>query len=142
MKLVALFFLTFMFVRSYDLTFAQERTDSKDVKKPEVTKPTDVQKSTDVTKSKNITKTTNVTKIDVTKTPNVKSTDVTKTAVVTAGTGKPVNAVCIVSGKQIDPKITADYKGKTYAFSSKTSLKKFTKDPEKYVAKLEKQKTN
>ena len=142
MKKLALGLLAFVFALSLNLTFAQERTDSKDVKKPEVTKPADTQKSTDVTKSKNITKTPNVTKIDVTKTPNVKSTDVTKIAVVTAGTGKPVNAVCIVSGKQIDPKITADYKGKTYAFSSKTSLKKFTLNPEKYVAKLEKQKTN
>jgi YHS domain-containing protein len=133
MKLVALFFLTFMFVHSYDLTFAQERTDSKDVKKPEVTKPAEIQKTVDVTKSKDIT-----TPIY---TPTQK-TGISKTAVVTKGTGNPVNSVCIVSGKQIDPKITADYKGKTYAFSSKTSLKKFTLNPESYVRRYENQKTN
>jgi YHS domain-containing protein len=139
MKKLALGLLAFVFALSLNLTWAQDKTDSKDVKKPEVTKPTDVQKSTDVTKSKNITKTPNVTKIDVTKTPNVKSTDVTKTAVVTAGTGKPVNTVCIVSGEEFDSKITADYKGKTYAFCCKKCLAKFYKDPEKYVAKFDKQ---
>src|ERR1035437_8703447 len=123
MKKLALGLLAFVFALSLNLTWAQDKTDSKDVKKPEVTKPTDVQKSTDVTKSKNITKTPNV----------------TKTAVVTAGTGKPVNAVCIVSGEEFDSKITADYKGKTYAFCCKKCLAKFYKDPEKYVAKFDKQ---
>jgi len=57
---------------------------------------------------------------------------------VTKGTGKPVNTVCIVSGEEVDGKVLADYKGKTYSFCCKTCLKKFTKDPEKYVAKFEK----
>src|ERR1035437_2110905 len=115
MKKLALGLLAFVFALSLNLTWAQDKTDSKDVKKP------------------------NATKIDVTKTPNVKSTDVTKTAVVTAGTGKPVNTVCIVSGEEFDSKITADYKGKTYAFCCKKCLAKFYKDPEKYVAKFDKQ---
>ncbi len=49
---------------------------------------------------------------------------------------KPVNTVCIVSGEEIDPEITATYNGKTYAFCCKTCLKKFNKNPEKYVSKL------
>jgi YHS domain-containing protein len=57
---------------------------------------------------------------------------------VTKGTGKPVNSVCIVSGEELDAKVTADYNGKTYGFCCKTCLKKFTKDPEKYVTKFEK----
>jgi YHS domain-containing protein len=62
----------------------------------------------------------------------------TAKAEVTKGTGKPVNTVCIVSGEEVDGKTLADYKGKTYSFCCKTCLKKFTKDPEKYVAKFEK----
>ena len=54
-------------------------------------------------------------------------------------TGKFVNKVCIVSHEEIDPKISAEYKGKTYAFCCNTCLKKFKKDPAKYVAKFEKE---
>ena len=133
MNRITLGLLSFAFSLSLNLTFAQERTDSKDVKKPEVTKPAEIQKTVDVTKSKDIT-----TPIY---TPTQK-TFITKTPVVTNGTGTPVNSLCIVSGKQIDPKITADYKGKTYAFSSKTSLKKFTLNPESYVRRYENQKIN
>jgi len=133
MNRLTLGLLSFAFSLSLNLTFAQETTDSKDVKKPEVTKPAEIQKTVDVTKSKDIT--TPVYTL-------TQKTAVTKTAVVTKGTSNPVNSVCIVSGKQIDPKITADYKGKTYAFSSKTSLKKFTLNPESYVRRYENQKTN
>jgi YHS domain-containing protein len=49
---------------------------------------------------------------------------------------KPVNSVCPVSGEEIDSEITATYNGKTYAVCCKSCLKKFNKDPEKYVAKL------
>lgn len=49
---------------------------------------------------------------------------------------KPVNTVCPVSGEEVDNKITSVYKGKTYALCCKTCLKKFNKDPEKYVSKL------
>ena len=76
---------------------------------------------------------------DETNSNNVKKPDVTKSISVTKGTHKPVNSVCIVSGEEFDSKITADYKGKTYAFCCKKCLAKFTKDPEKYVTKFEKQ---
>jgi YHS domain-containing protein len=49
---------------------------------------------------------------------------------------KPVNTVCPVSGEEIDSEITAVYKEKTYALCCKSCLKKFNKDPEKYVSKL------
>jgi YHS domain-containing protein len=49
---------------------------------------------------------------------------------------QPVNSVCPVSGEEIDSEITATYNGKTYAVCCKSCLKKFNKDPEKYVAKL------
>ena len=49
---------------------------------------------------------------------------------------KPVNSVCPVSGEEIDSEITAVYKGKTYAVCCKSCLKKFNKDPEKYISKL------
>ena len=57
----------------------------------------------------------------------------TKTQIVD---NKPVNTVCLVSGEEIDPEITAVYNGKTYALCCKSCLKKFNKDPEKYVSKL------
>lgn len=49
---------------------------------------------------------------------------------------KPVNTVCPVSGEEVDSKVTAVYKDKTYAFCCKNCLKKFNKDPEKYISKL------
>src|ERR1035437_6206573 len=57
----------------------------------------------------------------------------------TKSTHKPVNSLCLVSGEKIDSRITTDYKGKTYAFCCKTCLKKFTKDPEKYILKYDKE---
>ena len=49
---------------------------------------------------------------------------------------KPVNTICPVSAEEIDPEITVKYKDKTYAVCCKSCLKKFNKDPEKYVSKL------
>jgi YHS domain-containing protein len=112
MNKLTLGLLLLAFTVSLNLTFAQDNKDSKDSKK------------TDVTKS------------EVTK-PNVTKTEVTQAVVTAPGTGKPINAVCIVSGEELDSKVTADYKGKTYGFCCKTCLKKFTKDPEKYVTKYE-----
>jgi len=128
MKKSVLVLFVFIFALSLNLTWAQDETNSKDVKKPEVTKPTDIQKTTDVTNPKNITSPV-----------DAKTLQAINNSVVTKGTGKPVNSLCIVSGEKIDSKITADYKGKTYAFCCKTCLKKFTKDPEKYVLKYDKQ---
>jgi YHS domain-containing protein len=123
MNKLTLGLLLLAFTISLNLTFAQDKIDSKDsktIQKTEVTKP-------DVTKS------------EVTK-PNVTKTEVTQAVVTAPGTGKPINAVCIVSGEELDSKVTADYKGKTYGFCCKTCLKKFTKDPEKYVTKYESKK--
>lgn len=49
---------------------------------------------------------------------------------------KPVNSVCPVSGEEVDPEITVTYKDKMYALCCKSCLKKFNKDPEKYISKL------
>ena len=49
---------------------------------------------------------------------------------------KPANTVCPVSGEEIDSKVTVAYNGETYAFCCKNCLKKFNKDPEKYISKL------
>ncbi len=49
---------------------------------------------------------------------------------------KPVNTVCPVSGEDIEDGVTTTYNGKTYALCCKSCLKKFTKDPEKYISKL------
>ena len=46
------------------------------------------------------------------------------------------NTHCPVSGRPVDHKITAVYKGKRYAFCMKDCLEQFNKDPEKYLAKM------
>ena len=55
-----------------------------------------------------------------------------------AETANPVtdagNQTCPVSGKAVNPKVTAVYKGKRYAFCCKDCLKDFQKNPEKYIA--------
>jgi YHS domain-containing protein len=61
--------------------------------------------------------------------------EVEKTKVV-VDPNKPVNTICPVSGEEIDPEITVKYKDKTYAVCCKSCLKKFNKDPEKYISKL------
>ena len=57
----------------------------------------------------------------------------TKTVV---DSNKPVNTICPVSAEEIDPDITVKYKDKTYAVCCKSCLKKFNKDPEKYISKI------
>ena len=66
----------------------------------------------------------------------VKKTETSKTLDLKI-TGKFVNSVCIVSHEEIDSKFFVDYNGKTYGFCCNTCLKKFKKDPAKYVAKFE-----
>ncbi len=50
-----------------------------------------------------------------------------------------LNAKCPVSGDEADPKMTADYKGKTVAFCCEDCAKDFEKNPKKYLASLEAQ---
>ncbi len=50
--------------------------------------------------------------------------------------GKPVNTICPVSTEEADSEITYEYKGKTYALCCNSCLKKFKKDPEKYISRL------
>ena len=50
--------------------------------------------------------------------------------------GKPFNTICPVSTEEADPEITYTYKGKTYALCCNNCLKKFKKDPEKYISRL------
>ena len=45
------------------------------------------------------------------------------------------NAKCPISGDDVDPKVTAVYDGKTYAFCCADCVKSFNKDPAKYAAK-------
>ncbi len=73
------------------------------------------------------------TKVTETKQEVIKKVEKTEKKVVDS---KPVNTVCPVSGEEIDSEITAVYNGKTYALCCKSCLKKFNKDPEKYVSKL------
>jgi YHS domain-containing protein len=49
---------------------------------------------------------------------------------------KPFNVVCPVSKEVIDDPVTYTYKGVTYAVCCKNCLKKFKKDPEKYISRL------
>ena len=49
---------------------------------------------------------------------------------------KPVNAKCLVSGEDVDPRITEVYDGVTYGFCCKDCIKAFNKDPQKYISKL------
>jgi YHS domain-containing protein len=50
------------------------------------------------------------------------------------------NTVCPVSGEKIDEtaKLTYEYKGKVYALCCQGCLEEFKKDPEKYIEKMEK----
>jgi len=49
---------------------------------------------------------------------------------------KAFNTICPVSTEEVDPEVTYMYKGKTYALCCNNCLKKFKKDPEKYISKL------
>jgi YHS domain-containing protein len=57
-----------------------------------------------------------------------------KEAVITAAT--PVNSICPVSGEDVDGDITHTHKGKIYAVCCKSCLKKFEKNPDKYISRL------
>ena len=61
--------------------------------------------------------------------------DIEKTKTV-VDPNKPVNTICPVSGEATDAEFTVKYKDKTYAVCCKSCLKKFNKDPEKYISKL------
>ena len=50
------------------------------------------------------------------------------------------NTACPVSGKAVNPKATTVYQGKRYAFCCKHCAAEFNKDPEKFLAKLSKNK--
>jgi YHS domain-containing protein len=51
-----------------------------------------------------------------------------------------LNTKCPVSGDDADKTITQEYKGRTIAFCCEDCVKDFKKDPQKYVAKLDKEK--
>ncbi|GAB4295832.1 MAG: hypothetical protein Kow0098_18520 [Ignavibacteriaceae bacterium] len=61
----------------------------------------------------------------------------TQQSEMTTEKGEPVNSMCLVSGEEVDPEITVEYEGKTYAFCCNNCLKKFNKDPEKYIKRYE-----
>ena len=52
------------------------------------------------------------------------------------------NAACPISGDKVSPKVSYEYKGKTYHFCCAGCINKFKKDPEKYIADLGKEKTS
>lgn len=56
--------------------------------------------------------------------------------------GKPVNTICPVTDEEADREIVTVYKGVTYALCCKRCLKKFEKDPEKYIKKINVNKSN
>lgn len=50
---------------------------------------------------------------------------------------KPVNSVCPVTGEEIEKGApTVTYEGKTYALCCKSCIKKFNKEPAKYIGNL------
>lgn len=66
------------------------------------------------------------------------SSDTTKTKKTENVTTKKIwNAVCPIMGDEVDPKVaTVEYNGKTIGFCCKSCIKKFNKDPEKYMKNL------
>jgi YHS domain-containing protein len=46
---------------------------------------------------------------------------------------KPINTKCIVSGEDVDPKVTEVYNGVTYGFCCQDCVKAFNKNPQKYL---------
>jgi YHS domain-containing protein len=50
----------------------------------------------------------------------------------------PKEGKCPVSGKDIDPKVTAEVEKKTYAFCCEKCMAKFKEHPEKFLKKEEK----
>lgn len=53
-----------------------------------------------------------------------------------------LNTICPVSKEEADSKIVAEYKGQKVALCCKTCLKKFQKNPEKYIKNLDQNKEN
>jgi YHS domain-containing protein len=53
-----------------------------------------------------------------------------------------LNAKCPVTGDDADKSITTEYKGRTIAFCCEDCVKDFKKDPEKYIKKLDKEKSS
>ena len=53
------------------------------------------------------------------------------------------NEICPISGERIDKetKATYEYEGKIYNFCCPMCIEEFKKDPDKYINKMEKQKT-
>ncbi len=53
------------------------------------------------------------------------------------------NTICPVTGEKIDPanNVTYEYQGKIYNFCCPMCIDEFKKDPAKYIAKIEEQKT-
>ncbi|HSI36880.1 MAG: hypothetical protein ACAI43_09170 [Phycisphaerae bacterium] len=70
----------------------------------------------------------------------VKTPDPTPAAPAAGGTaaaaGKPINTVCPVSGKPVDPTKTLAFEGKTVGFCCEKCPVAFEKDPKKYAAKI------
>lgn len=54
------------------------------------------------------------------------------------------NKACPVTGEPIseNPKVTAEYKGKTYNFCCPSCIKPFNKDPEKYIKQMSAEKND
>jgi len=50
---------------------------------------------------------------------------------------KAVNTKCPISGKDVDPSVTFDYKGQAIAFCCKNCCGQFAKEPEKFIGKVE-----
>ncbi len=48
--------------------------------------------------------------------------------------------ICPVTGDKIDPKVSTTYKGKEYHFCCRDCVRKFKRNPEKYIARMEKEK--
>lgn len=46
------------------------------------------------------------------------------------------NTVCPITGDKVSPKAFVDYEGKRYHFCCQNCVKKFKKNPEKYLAKM------
>lgn len=53
-----------------------------------------------------------------------------------------LNTICPVSNEEADPEITYAYNGKTYSLCCNKCLKKFKANPEKYISRMEKEKSS
>lgn len=53
-----------------------------------------------------------------------------------------LNTICPVSNEDADPEVTYVYNGKTYSLCCEKCLKKFKANPEKYISRMEKEKSS